>query len=477
VLERRLALSLSDEAGRKLLSILRLLVVATILAPSEIGKFALAAAVLAAFEVTTQSGMHEALVQAPERSETRDRTVWTVLVARGFALSVVIYVAAPYIALILRQPEVREVVQVVAFAPAISGLTSLSLIYEQRCERFGRLAALRILAGLIETVGAIVLSVRWESAEALAVGLLLGTSTIAAGSYAIRGFVPVPRLALRQLVPIVGFSKWRFGSSVAHYVATAADDLALGRYLNTTAVGHYRVAYQLTNSPATSFTVAVGAVVFPALSRHERLSKGRAAALYPSYLRLSTGFSFLAIAVIALVGELVLFTLGPPWLPALPALGVLCAAVVVRVVVATGGTLFLATGSPRYDTTMQVVRATALLVSLPLILPFGATGASVAALISMLATVPPWLRGLGRVGVVPRVALEEAARRLPVPALALIAGLASRWPIESIARRTSVSILVFTMVLVVLLPRVDRTFYLEASAAVHRLVRGRAGKG
>src|SRR3712207_4907046 len=104
----------------------RYIVIARLLAPGELGKFFLVAAILAAAEVTTQPGLEDALIQRRDRSERTWRASWTFLVLRGAVLSGIVVAIAGVLTSALDNPDVAPLLRVAALYIFLRSLRSLA---------------------------------------------------------------------------------------------------------------------------------------------------------------------------------------------------------------------------------------------------------------------------------------------------------------------------------------------------------------
>lgn len=426
---RSVPLALADEAVNRGLAVLRGLIVARLVVPDQLGRFALVLALIAAIEVPTRSGLIDALIHHDEVTPRVQRTVWWSGVARSVAVAAGVALAAPLLADIVGQPDLVGLLRLMSLEPLLAASAGLGPALAQRRLDYGRLVLVRSGAAIVGSVLMVLVVLVEPTAEGLVIGSLAATLAASAVSYLVPGFRPGFNFDLPVLRRMLRFARWRFASSVAYYVATSVDDLALGRWRGPGAVGLYRVAFQIGYLPAASFTAAVTGVAFPAFAEMNRDRLEEVAEPYLRYLRLSAGAAAaVSGALAALAAPLVAVVLGPPWERAVPALVLLTAAAFLRSVAATGGALFLGVGRSELDALMQWVRAAALVLALPLILSVGLEGAALASLLSMLATMVVWRRGLAALGVGTMRATNEVLRRLPAPFLGITSAvIVQRW--------------------------------------------------
>ena len=338
---------------------------------------------------------------------------------RGLAIGGALVVLSGPIAAWLNAPEVAPMLRVVAIAPVLRGFTSLSLAWTTRHVDLRPAVKADLVGNLAEMALGVALVAATGSAWALVVAILVGTAARTLWSYRYAGFRPRMLFAWSEVRPLLGFSKWRFGSNLLYYVSVRSDDLLVGRYLGRGPLGNYRIAYRLANLPTTEIVSVVERVAFPALARKARHSPALALATYPRYLLLTCGLAGpLAAVFAALAAPIVSALLGPAFAPAAAPLAIMCLAGYVRAVVSTAGSLVLGLGRPELDAFMGVARAVVLVVGVITLSRYGVVGAAVASLLSLLVTIPVWLWSLAKVGASPGRAVQVTLWRVPAAAMA-----------------------------------------------------------
>jgi O-antigen/teichoic acid export membrane protein/SAM-dependent methyltransferase len=406
--------------GIKALQFLRAVVIARLLVPAEVGRFALVVVALGAVESTTQPGLEGAIVQARSLGPRALPSVWTVRVLRGLALFGLVFALAPAIAGALRAPDVVPLLRWVAAASLLRSFYGLGPLLRVRRVDLAPSIRLQVAGEAAETVVAVAAVAALRSASGLVVARLVAVACEVAGSYLVPGFRPGLALAWRDLRPLVRTGRWFFLSGLLTYLSTSADDLLVGRLAGTRPLGLYRVAYRIAYLPTTETSLVAGRAAFPAFARSHEASPERARAAFRRYVALAAGLAAPAAAVIAATApDLVRVVLGPAWTEAAGPLAIMAAAGFLHAVVGTGGAFFAGAGRPQLDTAIQTVRTVVLLGTLPALLAaHGVTGAAVASLASVAAAVPVWAHGVSRLGLDLLGTARAVATRLPAAAAA-----------------------------------------------------------
>ena len=412
--------TLGGSIGSAAIITIRSIVVARLLAPQEVGRFALAATAITALDATSEPGLVSALVRAKSTNVRMYQTAWTALVVRGLLLTSLGVIGAPAIASLLHAPEIVNLLRVLALIPAVRAFTGLAPWLRVRELDLVPQVRIELTAVVVETLAAITLAAITRSAWALVVATMAGTASALVTSYLVPGFGPGLVLDRTELRELLAFGRWVFAANLLNFVAVNGDDLLVGRLAGTRSLGLYRTAYRLANLPTTEVSHVVSRVAFPALSLVDREAAERTEAAFRRVVVLAVG---IAAPVSALLGvlawDLVPALLGSAWKEASTPLAIMAAAGLVRAIEATGGPLFLAVGQPYWDTAMQAVRTVVLIGGVALLIePFGIRGAAFASLASVLAALPVWALGLQHTGLSSFQFSAVVVRRLPAAVLA-----------------------------------------------------------
>ena len=355
---------------------------------------------------------------------------------RGAVIGAVMFLLAPPIASWLRAPDIVPLLRAASLVPVVRGFTSLSLDWRTRRVDLRPSATTELVANAVELVAGTVLAVLTHSAWGLVAAMLIGVTARTCWSYRYRGFRPRFVFSVREVRPLMRFSKWRVVSNCLYYVSVRSDDLLVGRYLGRQALGNYRIAYRLANLPTTEVVTVIETVAFPALAQRARTSHQLAITAYPRYLTLTCGLAGPFAAVFAVLAQpLVAALLGSQYAEAAAPLAIMCVAGYLRAVVSTSGSLVMSLSRPALDTLMGSVRAVTLVVGIIVLAPHGVVGAAVASLLSLVVTIPMWLVSLYRVRANPLQALGVLIGRLPVAlAAGAAAWAAAQLPVSSLGK-------------------------------------------
>jgi len=194
-----------------------------------------------------------------------------------------------------------------------------------------------------------------------------------------------PRLALEKIAlrRALNFGKFTLVIAIASYVVTMADNVMVGRFLGTAALGNYSLAYNIASAPIIVVVFSLTKVLFPAyaeITQHpNRLEQAFTKVFSISSLVLLT----IAVPSFLLAGEIVQLLFGGRWTSAGTVLRVLALAIPLRGLALIMSTVFFGLNRPKQVAVGRTLEAVVFLVVLyPLITAFGLAGGAWAVVIA-----------------------------------------------------------------------------------------------
>ena len=368
-------------------SIIRIIILARILAPSVFGLMGIALLTMATLETFSQTGFQTALIQKKENIESYLNVAWTVMIVRGLIIFSILYIFAPYASIFFNTPEAKLIIQIIGFSILFQALTNIGIIYFQKELEFNKQFIYQLSGTLADFTVAVSAALILRSVWALVFGLLAGNLTRFITSYLIHPYRPHFSFDLDKVKELFGFGKWILGSSILIFLLTQGDDIFVGKLLGATMLGFYQIAYKISNMPATEITHVISQVSFPVYSKiQDDIPKLREA--YLKVLQLTAFLSFpIAGLIFVMAPEFTRIFLGEKWMPMVPAMQVLVFAGLVRSIAATTGPIFYAVGTPKIDTRLQIARFFVLATLIyPFTIKWGIVGTSFVLLLSIFVS-------------------------------------------------------------------------------------------
>ncbi|WP_338468409.1 lipopolysaccharide biosynthesis protein [Novosphingobium sp. ZN18A2] len=345
----------------KCIDLALLVVLARLLTPADFGVVAIAMTLVQIVEAAFELPVIQVLVRMSEVDRRHYDTAFTMGLARGLVLAVALGLMAIPFASFYGDQRIIPIIVALSFAPASRGMLSPRMADYARAIDFRRDVAIEVGGKLVAFAIATGVAFATHSYWALVIGTVTTPFTMLVISFVLAPYRP--RLSLFDWRTFADFLSWTTASQIIVAFNWQFDRLLLGRFVNSTRLGLYSMANDLSYLPEQSIIVPIKR---PLLSAFAAIGndRERVAEVYlrTSALLLAAGLP--PIAGLSVLAEpAVRLALGAKWLPAVPILQWLAVTMIAPLFVSALGPLALALGQTRILLRQSVVE---LVVRVPL---------------------------------------------------------------------------------------------------------------
>jgi PST family polysaccharide transporter len=427
--------SVAEQLGNQLFQFLTSIVLARLLEPSDFGLVGMILVFTGFAASFSDLGLGAALIQRQDvRPEHLESAFW-VNVAAGLCITLIMAAASPLIADFYGEPRLQSLTAFVSLSFVLSSLSVVQRARLRKAMDFRRLAVVAWTGKLVVGVASISLAFAGFGAWSLAINSVASSAVTTAILWSASSWRPRMAFDRGALSELLGFSSHYFGFQAINYWLRNADNLLVGKYLGTVALGLYARAYALLLLPV-HIGSTLNRVMFPALSSIQ----GEPARVGRIYLSMCQATVFITapmmFGLIAVAEPFVLVVFGAKWAPMVELLQILSLVGFVQSVGTLVGNLFLSMG--RSDLMLRVGGVTGVLgvTAMLLGLRHGVTGvASYYAVVSCLVFLPQQhlalrLVGLSVTDLLPKVWGPTAAAAVMSGVVMLLGrNLPGAWPL------------------------------------------------
>jgi O-antigen/teichoic acid export membrane protein len=388
--------TLAASIVQRIISFGTTVVLARILSPADFGLFALAFVMIDGFGIFKSLGFDSALVRRKDVDiERACNTAFFLIPAMGMILFVILFFFAPIGAKFLNNPQVTNVIRVLAVIFVFSCFAKVpqTLLYRDMKFKFKTLAELG--GTIIFSVIALILAFRGVGVWSLVIGYILRIFVQSASEWLYSGWKPKFEFDKKIAWEMFHFGKYILASSIIGFLYGNLDKIVIAKVLNVTMLGYYAIAMNLSSFLSEYFLSKVGMVLYPAYSKIQESADD------VKHVMLK-GLSYISIIAMPFCFGLFLFApdvlrlvFGEKWMPATNILRVLAFVGLIRALGGAIWPIFMARGKSKADfqvTLVQSILFFALVV--PLGIEYGLLGVGFAMLFSSLVS---FLVGIGRI--------------------------------------------------------------------------------
>ena len=434
--------SVVGSVGTTVLQILQMLLFARLAGPAGVGDYALAATVIGFLSPLAEAGLSQAIVQARQTSSAMLATLAWINLALGTLLFGLLWALGPLLAGFYARPDLAGLLLVQGLALLLTPFGEQQAALLTRALRFRALAVIEIAAWSGALLCTVALAAQGWGPWAMALGFVLRCALATAGYLlAAHSLQPVNLLktsSLRSVWPYLRFGFFDLSARWADFLANYLDKLIVGKWLGTTALGYYQLAFTLLLLPTARLGYMITRVTFPMYA----LLRTDITRIQDIFKRTATQALLLLLPVYAGIAlfsvEIVQLCFGSDWRPAAPLLVIFSVAGLVRTVAVPFPELLKGLGRPQLLLAWMLVFTLALNLSLALFLTLhptlpAAAWSRVAVKFGLELAMLAWLaRQCGlQLAPVLRMAVRVVIGLLPAVAATWLAGQVQGdfWPV------------------------------------------------
>jgi O-antigen/teichoic acid export membrane protein len=298
-------------------------VLARLLAPDEYGLAAMVLVVGTLVLVFSDLALGASLVQRPSLSEADRSTVFWTSLGAGVAFTIVGVALSGPIAAFYGEPRVQPLLVALSLSFVVTSLGTTQSALLMRTMDFRRLE-LRMMAGTFAgAVVGVAAAVQGAGAWAIIAQQLTIAGVSSTMLWLVSPWRPRFTFSLASLRDLGGFSANVFGQRVLYYLHANADKVLIGRFLGSSALGVYGLAYNVVTVPFSRIAVPLAEVLLPAFSKMQE-DRARMAAAWLRATRLVGAVTIPALlGLIAVAPDFVAVVLGERWDEATPVIQIL----------------------------------------------------------------------------------------------------------------------------------------------------------
>lgn len=373
----------------KALTLFRIILIARILSPHDLGLFGLATVVLSLVEVMTDTGINTFLIAIRKDFNEYINTAWVIAIVRGGMIGLIVISAAFMLSRFYNEPELMPLLLIAALIPSIKGFINPSLIRFHKEMRYHSLAIFRAVIFTSEIAVSLILAITMQSAYALMIAMVFSGAFETVLTHVFLTPRPIFRATWERVQTILHYGKWLNLSGLFSFLGNNADDLVVGKILGTTSLGYYQTGFNVSQSLAGEVGDLASQTLFPVYAAmHTRIRELRRT-FFMAFVPLAIILTIPIAMVLAFPHFFVSLILGDTWLPIIPLLPWLFGAGYLQALDGVIYPIYMAVEKPQYSTIVVLINTILMLILIiPLSNTFGLVGVGMAVFISKLIVQP-----------------------------------------------------------------------------------------
>lgn len=326
--------------------------------PSDYGLIAMLSIFLAVAQTFVDSGFSNALIQKQDSTEKDFSTVFYFNIGVGFLCYLLLYMAAPFIAVFYAEPQLEIITKIVSLNVLIVSLGVVQRAKLSISLNFKLQAKASLIAVIAGGIIGVALAYRGYGAWALVMQSLLSNCLNVLLLWVGARWIPCRVFSWNSFRELFSFGSKLLLSGLLHTIYTNLYSLAIGKKMSSGDLGLYNRAYTLASLPSSNITDVLHKAMFPILCSLKD-DKSLLDSFFLKYLRQACYLVFpLMIGLLVLASPLVEVLLTDKWIDAVPLVQILAFAYMWDPVMRLNNHLLYAYGRTDYTLKAEIIKKT-----------------------------------------------------------------------------------------------------------------------
>ena len=315
---------LLENGGTQGIFFLVSILLARLIDPAEYGVLNLTIIFVSIAGVFVQSGFSLSLVQRKDCDDTDLSSVfWFTLIAAS-VLYLILFIAAPWIAVIYKEPEVRPALRVISLLLFFSSITSVQTAIIMRELEYRKRFFVSLVSILLSGTIGITMALKGFGVWALIAEQLTDNLTMCIGLSLTTRWLPSRTFSFSRIKRLFSFGWKLIASSFLDTLYSDLSGLIIGLRYNAAMLAQYDRGRKFPQLIITNATGAVQSAVFPAFS-FSQSDLTRLKSMLRRSVTLSAFLMFPMMAGLAAVASpLVHIVLTDTWIKSVPFMQIFC---------------------------------------------------------------------------------------------------------------------------------------------------------
>lgn len=322
-------------------------VLSRLLSPKDYGIIAMMQVFITFFQLLVEAGMGPAIIQNKKISERDISSLFNFSILFSIFLALSFGLFGNFIAYFYHNKVFIVLCWIQSIAVFIGGLNVVPLAQLNKAKKFREVNMVQVFGNLVGGIVAI-------STALLGFGmyaLILNAITIALITLLLNFYLAKIKVSKSfdssAVKKIFSFAANQFGFNFINYFSRNSDNLLVGKFMGSAALGNYSKAYQLLMMPNSVFLGIITPVLQPVLSDFQNDTE----MIKKSYLKIVhllalVGFS-LSIFLSIFSQEIIYFMFGTQWGDAIFPFKILALTVWIQLTLSPGGAVLQARNKPK----------------------------------------------------------------------------------------------------------------------------------
>jgi PST family polysaccharide transporter len=424
-------------------------------------------------------GLSSAAIQKKNLTRDQQSNLFWINVATGSLLTLIVAAGSPLVGWFYKKPELVPVTVALSFSFLIASLGTQHGAMMVRMMQFGRRAMATLTGAVVGLIVSVILAWSGSAYWALVWGNLGGAACTTTLLFILSPFWPGKMSRGSGVRGMLGFGANITAFNFVNYFSRNLDNILIGKYWGSDALGIYSKAYSLLMLPLKTIRGPINSVAYPAMCKLQNHPESFRD-YYRKTVNLLAWLSMPLTALLWLVApDLIEVMLGKEWSSVAPIFAWLAVASFIQPASSFIGSVQMSLGHGRRYLVCGIFNAAVLVTGFLIGIHWGAKGVAISYVISSYAAILPCYHMALKDSPVRTVDFLQACRT-PATVSILAAGICYSIPFISVSEiaavRLAVTGSVFSLVILGIVFSIpsNRGEILRVFAYLNQALRNRA---
>lgn len=382
--------------GRQVIQFVTIIIIANLVSPKDFGLMASAMIFINFINSFRDFGIGQAIIQNQNYTINFYSSLFWFSLLLGLFFTLLIILGSGFIADILVQTKSESIVlskilKVLSIGFFLTSIVSIQLATLEKMFHFSIIAPSELISSFSAGVISVVLAFNGYGVWSL-VFLSIVDGFVMFILLAI--FSPEkPRFVMHvsHIKEVFNFSVNLLGFNFVNYLARNFDYFLISKFLGSTALGYYSLAYRIMFYPIENITNVLSRVLYPVYARIQE-DNAKFKNIYKKVALIISAITFpLVVGLMLLSNEFVDIFFGEEWKPMIPLILILSPIALLQSLSTTTGSIYKAKARTDLMFRWGLINSTVVIIAFIIGINFGVIGVAASYLIANLLLIYFWL--------------------------------------------------------------------------------------
>lgn len=310
--------------GIKILRFIISIILARLLLPKDFGLIAIATIFINLGEILIDGGFCDALIQRKKLTYEESNSVYWFNIFLAILLYIIIYFFAPIFSSFYNEPQLTNILRIIAISPFIGSLTLVPRALIFRYMEFKKLAIITWVSLFVGGFAAIILAYTGFGIWALVAEFIISNIIKGIMTVFVVHWKPIFIFKYNGVKELFNFGYKMLFRNILYILQTNLNTLFFGKISTMEQTAYYARGYSYPNLLSNTIDGTFDQVIFSAMSSVQD-NPQKLALIREKGIQLSTFLSFPCFCLLAIISkELIPLMLTSKWEPCIPFLQLTC---------------------------------------------------------------------------------------------------------------------------------------------------------